>query len=943
MKLEIERILSTQSERVKCVDIHPTEPWVLATQYDGRVQIYNYVTGGVVKSWETSELPVRCGVFVPRKQWVIVGSDDMQIRVYNYNTMEKVKVFEAHYDYIRGLAVHPTLPLLVSCSDDMYIRLWDWDQDWKNTMVFEGHSHYVMAVKFNPKDPNTFASASLDHHVKVWNLSSPIPNFTLEGQDSAGVNCLDYYPGGDKPYLVTGGDDKLVRIWDYQTKTCLQALEGHTHNVSSVMFLPDRPLIVSGSEDGNVILWHSNTYRLETTLNYGYDRCWSISCMKDSNRVAFGFDEGLIMIRMGKDNPVASMDASGKVVYARHTEVSMMNLRNADLASLADGERLALATKDLGTCDIYPDKLSHSPNGRFVSVCGDGEYIIYTALAWRNKSFGAADEVVWDNSTGEYATRLGTSSISVFSKSFKERTTMRPAFDAEGMFGGTLLAVRGSDFICFYEWNTLQLIRRIDVAASNVCWADSGDKVAVISDSTFYVLKYSQDAVDQEMNALGSQLDAEGVEDAFELVHEIPETVVTGSWVGECFVYTNSASRLNYLVGSDVATLHHLERPMFVLGYLPKENRVCLIDKEYSVVSYQLLMSVLAFKTAVVQGEWLEMEKQLKKVPSGEHNKLARFLESQGHKERALQIATDTDYRCELATSLGKLDVAADIARKHPSLSKWRQLTDLAVTNGDFEVAEEAMMEAEDYPGLLLLHDGMGERKKINGLADAARKSGASNISFICSFMTGDVDACLSLLITSGRLPEAAVFARTYAPSKVTGIVESWRGELRKSPKSVRVADSLADPEAHPHLFEGHEAALTAEKQAESLRKMYDNKPSTAYAEVKNDVELELSALVDNVNLNGGHTSSTAKDTQVDDLGKYSSDHLESNEEQTDINLEEQGQAEADKTEDTVDEEEEAEGTQKPLDGERVVMSDDIEDLSADNPGIQNSSLSSQS
>ena len=32
--------------------------------------------------------------------------------------------------------------------------------------------------------------------------------------------------------------------------------------------------------------------------------------------------------------------------------------------------------------------LQHNPNGRFVTVCGDGEYIVYTALAWRNKSFG---------------------------------------------------------------------------------------------------------------------------------------------------------------------------------------------------------------------------------------------------------------------------------------------------------------------------------------------------------------------------------------------------------------------------------------------------------------------------------------------------------------------------------------------------------------------------
>lgn len=76
-----------------------------------------------------------------------------------------------------------------------------------------------------------------------------------------------------------------------------------------------------------------------------------------------------------------------------------------------DGERLALAVKDLGSCDLYPQQLVHNPNGRFVTVCGDGEYIIYTALAWRNKSFGSALEFVWGEDSSVYATRCGDSHV----------------------------------------------------------------------------------------------------------------------------------------------------------------------------------------------------------------------------------------------------------------------------------------------------------------------------------------------------------------------------------------------------------------------------------------------------------------------------------------------------------------------------------------------------
>lgn len=200
------------------MDLHSTEPWVLAALYSGNVMIWDYETGGMVKSFEVSELPVRCARFIVRKQWFLAASDDMRLRIFNYNTMEKIKEFEAHADYIRSLEVHPSLPYVLSSSDDMTIKLWDWDRGFECTQLFEGHAHYVMQVKFNPKDTNTFASASLDRSIKVWGLGSHTPHYTLEGHER-GVNCIDYYPSGDKPYILSGADDQTVKIWDYQVRT----------------------------------------------------------------------------------------------------------------------------------------------------------------------------------------------------------------------------------------------------------------------------------------------------------------------------------------------------------------------------------------------------------------------------------------------------------------------------------------------------------------------------------------------------------------------------------------------------------------------------------------------------------------------------------------------------------------------------------------------------
>ncbi|CAH2036488.1 unnamed protein product [Thlaspi arvense] len=769
-RLEIKRKLSQRSERVKSVDLHPTEPWILASLYSGYLNIWNYQTQVMAKSFNVTNLPVRSAKFIARMQWVVAGADDMDIRVYNYNTMDKVKVFEAHSDYIRCVAVHPTLPYVLSSSDDMLIKLWDWEKGWACTQIFEGHSHYVMQVTFNPKDTNTFASASLDRTVKIWNLGSPDPNFTLDAHQK-GVNCVDYFTGGDKPYLITGSDDHTAKVWDYQTKSCVQTLDGHTHNVSAVCFHPELPIIITGSEDGTVRIWHATTYRLENTLNYALERVWSIGYIKSSRRVVIGYDEGTIMIKLGREIPVASMDNTGKIIWAKHNEIQTANIKSvgADY-EVTDGERLPLAVKELGTCDLYPQSLKHNPNGRFVVVCGDGEYIIYTALAWRNRSFGSGLEFVW-SSEGECAVRESSSKIKTFSKNFQEKKSIRPTFSAEKIFGGTLLAMCSNDFICFYDWAECRLIQRIDVTVKNLYWADSGDLVAIASDTSFYILKYNRDLVSSHFDS-GKSTEEEGVEDAFEVLHEHDERVRTGIWVGDCFIYNNSSWKLNYCVGGEVNTMYHLDRPMYLLGYLASQSRVFLVDKEFNVIGYTLLISLIEYKTLVMRGDLDKASEILPTIPKDQHNSVAHFLESRGMIDEALEIATDPDYKFELAIQLGRLEIAQEIAVEVQSESKWKLLGELAMSSGKLQMAEECM---------------------------------------------------------NNRIPEAALMARSYLPSKVPEIVALWRKDLSKV--NSKAAESLADPEEYPNLFEDWQVGLSIEAKALETRGVYtgaDNYPSHA-------------------------------------------------------------------------------------------------------------------
>lgn len=669
--------------------------------------------------------------------------------------------------------------------------------NWKLLRTFESHTHYVMYVAFNPKDPNTFASACLDGTVKIWSLGSSTPNLTFLAHETRGVNFVEYYPHPDKPYLITSSDDKTIRVWDYQMKSNVATLEGHTSNVSFAIFHPELPIIISGSEDRTVSIWNSNTFKLEQTLNYGLSRAWCVTCRKGSNLIGLGFDGGVVVLQMGKEEPTISMDPTGKIIWSKHSEVFSSVVKPAE--DLKDGDLLTLTQKDLGSVEVFPTQLIHSPNGRFVAVTGDGEYIIYTALAWRNKSFGSALDFVWAQDNNEYAVRNSNNQVQLF-KNFKERVSdsLNLPFKPTKLFGGALIGCKGDEFVSLYDWESSRLVRRVDVDAQQIFWSDSGDLVAITTEETFYVLKFDRDLFLESIQN-GSYNDDDGAEDAFEVIYDVSETVRTGRWVGDCFLYTTASNKLNYLVGGETYTINHFDKQMYLLGYIPRDNAVYLADKDVNVTSYHFSLKVLEYQTLVLRGDVELASELLDEIPESERTKVARFLEAQGYTELALEVSEDPEQKFDLAISLGNLSIAQEIATEVNNSHKWKLLGDAALNSWNVTLAEQCFKEAGDLESLILIYTSTGNAVALKSVASQASDLGKYNLAFNALWFTQDIDACIQLLNKTNRGPEAALLALTYG-GDVKSSVDHWKKQLVAAGKQ-KTSSIISSPADEPEKF----------------------------------------------------------------------------------------------------------------------------------------------
>jgi len=97
----------------------------------------------------------------------------------------------------------------------------------------------------------------------LWETATGRQLRTLGGP-SGPVRSVGFSPDGSM--IVSGADDRTVRLWETATGRQARTLAGHTRTVSSVGFSPDGSMIVSGAGDGTVRLWETATGRQIATM-----------------------------------------------------------------------------------------------------------------------------------------------------------------------------------------------------------------------------------------------------------------------------------------------------------------------------------------------------------------------------------------------------------------------------------------------------------------------------------------------------------------------------------------------------------------------------------------------------------------------------------------------------------------------------------------------------
>ncbi|KAF9344176.1 cross-pathway control WD-repeat protein cpc2, partial [Mortierella sp. AD094] len=166
------------------------------------------------------------------------------------------KSLHGHNSAVQDVVISSDGQFALSASWDKTLRLWDLNTG-VTTRRFVGHTNDVLSVSFSA-DNRQIVSGSRDKTIKLWNTLGECKFTIQEDGHTEWVSCVRFSPNPANPVIVSGGWDKVVKVWEL-TKCKLRSNHiGHTGYINTVTVSPDGSLCASGGRDGITMLWDLN-------------------------------------------------------------------------------------------------------------------------------------------------------------------------------------------------------------------------------------------------------------------------------------------------------------------------------------------------------------------------------------------------------------------------------------------------------------------------------------------------------------------------------------------------------------------------------------------------------------------------------------------------------------------------------------------------------------
>ncbi|KOS19174.1 putative E3 ubiquitin ligase complex SCF subunit scon-2 [Escovopsis weberi] len=323
---EVIRTLRGHSQSIRSLQFDDSK--LISASFDKTIKIWNWQTGECLSTLQCHSDGVLSVHF--EGLTLASGSIDRTVKIFSFDTKQTFTL-RGHTDWVNHVRVDSASRTVFSASDDLSVKLWDLDSK-RCIRTYLGHVGQVQQILLMPADfepdvdpaaadrrPDRMADrtdvasthSSSDARGKTPSPEPPEPAMaTGSGNSSNGSgNGNGGGAGGDRAafgagflsdpsrplpprYMLTGGLDNTVRLWDVATGRCVRSMFGHVEGVWALA--GDTIRVVTGANDSMVKIWEPRSGKCERSFT---GHAGPVTCVGlGDSRMASGSEDGEVRL-----------------------------------------------------------------------------------------------------------------------------------------------------------------------------------------------------------------------------------------------------------------------------------------------------------------------------------------------------------------------------------------------------------------------------------------------------------------------------------------------------------------------------------------------------------------------------------------------------------------------------------------------------------------------
>ncbi len=278
------RLLTGHLKKVNDIEMCPGKKQFATASDDGTVKFWSFPDGKLIKSYDFY-VPIKAIAFSPKCKIMAVASDS--IFIFNLTNKKKSSLPFKARKYFTTVAFSKNGNYIALGGKNeyhsfvyelTYNRIVNKFRAQSNKLLFSTDDKFIYSAgdNGNLKIKPLIKKSSKKHYALLSNNSWDAFTDIVE----------------TKKYIIASNSDKLIYIYDKQTKKRIAILKGQQKEPLALAVSSDGKYLATAGKDREILLWNLQTFKLSNILKGGANSITSLSFSKNGNFMFLTYNDG---------------------------------------------------------------------------------------------------------------------------------------------------------------------------------------------------------------------------------------------------------------------------------------------------------------------------------------------------------------------------------------------------------------------------------------------------------------------------------------------------------------------------------------------------------------------------------------------------------------------------------------------------------------------------